>query len=278
MGIPFRWGRVDAEECTTAADLCDVVTAEHRLPSSSLSLDHIKQVFVDRMGFNAKQVVALMGAHSIGKLEKANSGYTGVWETSLTPSVLDCTYYRGIITVPWNRRTIDLTGSSYGGTEAEKYEWVQPAFTAVSQKGAILLNTDMCLAWKIGDKDNEVNAGRTEAAKCVSRCVKSDYFVSKKGTESCTGATVLEGAEVNGGSLGPTSGKVTTCYRQDDPWRMWTEKFAMDEQTWYNAFAPAFQKMIELGYSTSGGIKGKLYEVGEEASALVQANDDMWEE
>lgn len=42
-------------------------------------------------GFNEKQTVALMGAHSIGKMEKVNSGYTGVWETSATPSVMDVT-------------------------------------------------------------------------------------------------------------------------------------------------------------------------------------------
>lgn len=35
----------------------------------------------------------------------------------------------------------------------------------------------------------------------------------------------------------------------------------MDEQDWYDAFAPAFQKMSELGYSSEGGVKGYLYEV-----------------
>ena len=50
--------------------------------------------------------------------------------------------------------------------------------------------------------------------------------------------------------------------------------FAMDEPTWYDAFAPAFQKMIELGYSTSGGIKGTLYEVNYAAPALAAVDYD----
>lgn len=54
----------------------------------------------------------------------------------------------------------------------------------------------------------------------VPRCVESDYFVSKKGDESCTGATTVEGSSVNGGNLGPTTGTTSACYKQDDPWRM----------------------------------------------------------
>lgn len=49
LTIPFRWGRIDADECTADADICDVVTSEHRLPSSIKSLDHITEVFIERM-------------------------------------------------------------------------------------------------------------------------------------------------------------------------------------------------------------------------------------
>lgn len=51
--------------------------------------------------------------------------------------------------MPWNRRTVDLANSEYTGEEAVKYEWVQPAFTTESERNAVLLNTDMCLAWKV---------------------------------------------------------------------------------------------------------------------------------
>ena len=72
-----------------------------------------------------------------------------MWEVALTPSVLDRQYYVGLVTVPWNRRIINLRNSDYGGDEIEKYEWVQPAWSKEGQKVALLLNTDMALAWKV---------------------------------------------------------------------------------------------------------------------------------
>jgi hypothetical protein len=65
--MPFNWGRTDGTDC----DVVDV----HRLPEGVQSISHVKAVFVERMGLTLQDITALMGAHTIGRAEDANTGY-----------------------------------------------------------------------------------------------------------------------------------------------------------------------------------------------------------
>jgi len=74
--IPWRGGRVDSMDPKD-------VTPDGRLPdadkgSEKETLGHLRQVF-RRMGFSDKELVALSGAHSLGRAHKENSGYDGAW-------------------------------------------------------------------------------------------------------------------------------------------------------------------------------------------------------
>ena len=64
--MPFNWGRTDGTDC----DVVDV----HRLPEGVQSISHVKAVFVERMGLTLQDITALMGAHTIGRAEDANTG------------------------------------------------------------------------------------------------------------------------------------------------------------------------------------------------------------
>ncbi|KAK3276300.1 hypothetical protein CYMTET_15618 [Cymbomonas tetramitiformis] len=54
--IPFQYGRVDAASCTTDAG---------RLPDAEQGHAHVLEVF-SRMGLSVRDLVALMGAHTLG--------------------------------------------------------------------------------------------------------------------------------------------------------------------------------------------------------------------
>merc|ERR1711865_1207347 len=63
LTIGFKYGRADVECANCPAGIAA------RLPDESKSTDHVEDVFVTRMGFSKKETVALMGAHSMGKME-----------------------------------------------------------------------------------------------------------------------------------------------------------------------------------------------------------------
>lgn len=57
--IPWRPGRIDGFEHH------DVIP-DQRLPDASLAQDHLRIIFY-RMGFNDQEIVALSGAHALGR-------------------------------------------------------------------------------------------------------------------------------------------------------------------------------------------------------------------
>ena len=73
--VPFNLGRDDAseKECTEDGRLPD---ADKGCPGQTAS--HIRTVFY-RMGFNDQEIVALVGAHAIGRCYPTRSGYSGPW-------------------------------------------------------------------------------------------------------------------------------------------------------------------------------------------------------
>ena len=67
--IPWRPGRVDKD--LTAC------TPDGRLPDGSKGARHIRDIFY-RMGFNDQEIVALSGAHALGRCHSDRSGFKGV--------------------------------------------------------------------------------------------------------------------------------------------------------------------------------------------------------
>ncbi|CAG8457179.1 1029_t:CDS:10 [Ambispora leptoticha] len=69
--VPWKPGRTDK---TQESDC----PPNGRLPDAAHTQQHIRDVFY-RMGFTDREIVALMGAHTIGRCHKDRSGYDGPW-------------------------------------------------------------------------------------------------------------------------------------------------------------------------------------------------------
>ena len=133
-----------------------------------------------------------MGAHTLGRADADASGYDGAWVVS--SSTFDNTYYSDIIRRPWVR----------DANENGQHFWRDP------NADTIMLNTDMALAFDIGD-DATVN---------LNNCRTGRGGGGQRGN-NCP--NTAENAET-----------VAT--------------FANNQQTWFNEFAKAWVKLQELGY------------------------------
>eukprot|EP01094_Clydonella_sp_ATCC50884_P026444 TRINITY_DN7252_c0_g1_i2.p1 TRINITY_DN7252_c0_g1~~TRINITY_DN7252_c0_g1_i2.p1 ORF type:complete len:194 (-),score=24.37 TRINITY_DN7252_c0_g1_i2:179-760(-) len=91
--IPFRPGRVDGTPDHTAPD--------GRLPDATQGSQHLREVFY-RMGFNDREIVALSGAHTLGRLHKDRSGFDGPWTHE--PLRFDNSYYKLLLNEDWKRQ------------------------------------------------------------------------------------------------------------------------------------------------------------------------------
>lgn len=96
--IKWRPGRSDVDE--TAPSLTD-----GRLPDGGKDQSHLRDIFY-RMGFNDKEIVALSGAHSLGRCHRENSGYEGPWTRA--PTTFSNEYFRELVENNWTVK--DWTG------------------------------------------------------------------------------------------------------------------------------------------------------------------------
>lgn len=75
--IPWRPGRSDKEAAN------HVPLPDGRLPDGDKGADHIRDIFY-RMGFNDQEIVALVGAHTLGRCHADRSGWVGPWTNAPT--------------------------------------------------------------------------------------------------------------------------------------------------------------------------------------------------
>ncbi|KAJ5994054.1 hypothetical protein N7451_009778 [Penicillium sp. IBT 35674x] len=91
--IPWRPGREDGDIAAC--------TPDGRLPDASKDHSHIRAVF-GRMGFDDREMVALCGAHSLGRAHADRSGFDGPWDFS--PTVFTNEFFRLLVDEKWNQR------------------------------------------------------------------------------------------------------------------------------------------------------------------------------
>ncbi len=78
--IHWRPGRTDSQKQTTVPD-GRLPDADKGTPGSTIA--HIRKIF-SRMGFTDREMVALMGAHAVGRCHPEASGYWGPWTNAET--------------------------------------------------------------------------------------------------------------------------------------------------------------------------------------------------
>jgi catalase (peroxidase I) len=123
MGSPkIEWkaGRSDAADESACPP-------NGRLPDAAQGAAHLRDIFY-RMGFNDREIVALSGAHTLGRCHTDRSGFDGPWTRD--PNGLDNDYFRLLFDETWT---------------------IRPKFTPTqyedSSKELMMLPTDMAIIW-----------------------------------------------------------------------------------------------------------------------------------
>lgn len=94
--IPYRPGRADRD--------FNSCTPDGRLPDAAQGADHVRNIFY-RMGFNDQEIVALAGAHALGRCHTSNSGFDGPW--TFSPTVMTNDYFKLLVNSKWQWRKWD---------------------------------------------------------------------------------------------------------------------------------------------------------------------------
>lgn len=94
--IPWKGGRTDFVDDSK-------LPPRGRLPDGAQGADHLRWVFY-RMGFNDQEIVALSGAHSLGRCHADRSGFSGAWVNN--PTRFSNQYFRLLLSLQWKPKTL----------------------------------------------------------------------------------------------------------------------------------------------------------------------------
>lgn len=122
--IPWQGGRTDYVDDSK-------LPPRGRLPDAAQGSDHIRNVFY-RMGFGDREIVALCGAHNLGRCHVANSGFEGKWVNN--PTRFSNQYFRLLVSEEWKEKKVP-------GSEVIQFAAVDP----ITEEELMMLPTDMAL-------------------------------------------------------------------------------------------------------------------------------------
>ena len=96
--IPWKAGRRDADKPSPSTTLPDgrLPNADMGCPAATNS--HIRDIF-GRMGFSDREIVALLGAHALGRCHPEASGYWGPWTRA--ESTFSNDYFNMLLNEKW---------------------------------------------------------------------------------------------------------------------------------------------------------------------------------
>ncbi|XBW34528.1 hypothetical protein QEN19_000076 [Hanseniaspora menglaensis] len=116
--IPWRYGRVDGD--------IETVPLNGRLPDANQNANYVRNFF-HRLNFlEDKEIVALIGAHCVGKTHLKNSGFEGPWGAAT--NMFTNEFFRNLLTEKWVLEKNEAGNQQYN-----------------NDKGYMMLPTDMAL-------------------------------------------------------------------------------------------------------------------------------------
>ncbi|RKF53862.1 putative heme-binding peroxidase [Erysiphe neolycopersici] len=94
--IPWKGGRTDFVDDSK-------LPPRGRLPDAAQGAEHLRFIFY-RMGFNDQEIVALSGAHNLGRCHIDRSGFEGAWVNN--PTRFSNQYFRFLLSLQWKKKTL----------------------------------------------------------------------------------------------------------------------------------------------------------------------------
>eukprot|EP00899_Mesostigma_viride_P027515 jgi/Mesvir1/7949/Mv11868-RA.1 len=146
-----KWGRVDCGPDATGGP-------PREMPGANWDTPRVLGFFGQTFGLSARETVALMGAHNLGRASRVNSGFDGPWVQA--NDLLENAYYRELAVPPWFQSHVN--NSDLPGVP-DRIQWVIPG-----RPPFIMLNADISLFSNISASLDVA----TGVVNCTFRCAE----------------------------------------------------------------------------------------------------------
>lgn len=157
--VTMELQHVGRQDCVTSSPIGDEPDSES-LPSAMFTTDDLLSFFATEFGFDAKETVAIMGAHTLGSLSNNSTGFDGAW----TPNsrVMDNEYYQFLIGE--DGQATAQYDQDNASNQNGYYAWSRRSNGDGFKRPKLMLNADMAL---VRDLTNYLVDTETGEVSCV---------------------------------------------------------------------------------------------------------------
>lgn len=133
--VAWRGGRTDfADESK--------VPPRGRLPDGAQGADHLRHIFY-RMGFGDQEIVALSGAHNLGRCHADRSGFDGKWVNN--PTRFSNQYFKLLLANDWKKTKLENGVEQFVYVDEDDEDGDEEGAAGEKPEGLMMLPTDMSL-------------------------------------------------------------------------------------------------------------------------------------
>ncbi|TPX30229.1 hypothetical protein SmJEL517_g06168 [Synchytrium microbalum] len=152
-------GSIDVTPQQVAANPA-IVPPLNRLPNAELGATHIRTIF-GRMNFTDAEMVALIGAHSLGRAHSGNSGYVGAW--TATPTKMNNLFFTNLVNIKWTPNVPNAT--------VTKMQYQDPTGQLMMLPTDIALTTDPIFNKQVQKYANDNNVFTADFASAFGKLI-----------------------------------------------------------------------------------------------------------
>lgn len=198
----FAYGRTTALNCAFA---------HGRLPNPENSCTDVKNCFVDSMGLDWWESAALMGVHTLGRAQIANSGYNGWWSDAENSRRFNNDYYASIVLKGWGPET-----AVNGNTNKNQWKRIDQGADEAGLGKEMMLNSDMCLYFTMDD-DGLVEMDAATAAENTCECTWVAYVKFQQASNKYMNGTFCGSHDIPGAAEFPRQRSICCGEEFDKP-------------------------------------------------------------
>ncbi|KAF3054925.1 putative heme-binding peroxidase [Daldinia childiae] len=133
--IPWQGGRTDFADDSK-------IPPRGRLPDGAQGAEHLRFIF-HRMGFTDQEIVALSGAHNLGRCHGDRSGFEGKWVNN--PTRFSNQYYKLLLANDWKKTTLPSGVTQFVYIEEDDESAATEDGEKTKEEGLMMLPTDIAL-------------------------------------------------------------------------------------------------------------------------------------
>jgi len=149
--IPYYFGRTD---CSTSPDATDT----KEFVGAAWGWNNVSAWFEEHLGFDSREIVTIIGAHTLGKCHQQWSGYSSERWKRRGPDMLNNVYYSNLMDLEWEQLL----------SPNDLYEWR----VEVQNRDVLMLNADMSLIVDIDDYFDPVDEDKVSCT--IDTCPASE--------------------------------------------------------------------------------------------------------